>query len=214
MTTREDLIHIARAQLPGIAYDAQNATGALSAAPVLTKLCEIIAHVLHYVIMNVPDRSTQQAPAPAPRPPISPQVAAVPRQVRTIAPVIVPASRPQVPLAPPRQPIPIDDLPDLPPVGFDGKAQGASPSIPGISDVPIQAGVTNVIITAQGTSVVSPSGRTSRLPPGEMIPVEATADLPPELPPPPDGGVNVVLPPGGGALPPELLASLTPKLGE
>jgi len=82
----------------------------------------------------------------------------------------------------------------------------ASPaSIPG--DVPIQPGVANVVITANGITAIAPSGQRTTLPPGEAVPIEATSGAPPEPPEAPEGVAQVVLPPGGG-MTPELLAAI------
>ena len=79
-------------------------------------------------------------------------------------------------------------------------------------DVNVQPGVTNVIITAQGTKVITPSGTTSVVPPGEHVGLEATLGTPPQ-PFVEPGVATVILPPGGG-LSPEVAAALAGRSGQ
>lgn len=178
-----ELIRIARDEMPSLEYDVQNAVTPLSQQPVMVKLLAILGQVLHHSIHDALSRLptvVPQAPRPAPVP-----VAAPPR-----APVSMADS---LGLPPPPSVIPLV----IPP-------QGAQ--VLRIPDAPVQAGVANVFITTQGTSVIGPGGRRMTLPPNEtQVPLEATAEIVPVPPPAPEGGISVILPPGGGALPPELL---------
>lgn len=176
-----DLITLAKTEIPVLENDILSATGPYQLRDVCTKLINIVKYLLHDAILDSQPASALPAAAPAPPPPPRP----------------IPVSRPAV-----------AGLPGLPSLGAAAQpARAPAPTVGVPSDVPIQRGVTNVVITPQGTVAVSPSGNRSVLPPGEAVPLEATADVPPSPPEAPEGVENIVLPPGGG-MTPELAAAL------
>ena len=183
-----DLITLAKTEIPALENDILSATaGPYQLAPICARLIKIVKYLLHHAILDAQPPSALPAAAPAPPPPPRP----------------VPVSRPAV-----------AGLPGLPSLGAAAQpARAPAPTANVPSDVPIQHGVVNVVITPTGTVAVSPSGARSVLPPGEAVPLEATADVPPELPEAPEGVENVLLPPGGG-MTPELAAALAGRSNE
>jgi hypothetical protein len=181
----QELIRIVRDEIPSLRYDFQNGSTHYSLQAPCIKLLTIVEYLLHDAILDAvsPEQPTA-APAPAP------------------IPVPVPVARPAF-----ARPAAID----LPPLGniAQSVAQSVAPveQIPGMADMPIQAGVANVFVTTQGTKVVGPTGQTAALPPGAAVSLADVTGVP-ELPPAPDGGVNVILPPGGG-MSPDVAALLT-----
>ena len=178
-----ELIRIARDEMVNLEYDVANSVTPLSIRETNIKMFAILGQILHHVIHDSLSRipvGQVVAPRPAPAP----------------APVIVPrplSAADALGLPPPPSVIPAI-LPN----------QGSQ--VPGVPDAPVQAGVANVFITTQGTSVIGPGGRRMTIPPNEIqVPIEAIAEVSPVPPPAPEGGISVVLPPGGGSLPPELL---------
>ena len=178
-----ELIRIARDEMPNLEYDVANAVTPLSIRETNRKMFAILGQILHHAIHDALSRLptvVQQAPRPAP------------------APIPAPAPRPLTSADALGLPPPPSVIPVIVP------SQGSP--VPGIPDAPVQAGVANVFITTQGTSVIGPGGRRMTIPPNEVqVPLEATAEVAPVPPPAPEGGISVVLPPGGGSLPPELL---------
>ena len=181
-----ELIRIARDEMPNLEYDVANSVTPLSIRETNIKLFAIMGQILHHAIHDALSRmpAVSQAPRPAPAP------------VQVAAPVARPLSTADA--------LGLPTPPSMIPVVVP--AQG--PQVPGIPDDPVQAGVANVFITTQGTSVIGPGGRRMTLPPNEtQVPIEATAEIAPVPPPAPDGGISVVLPPGGG-MTPEVAAAL------
>lgn len=185
-----DLIQIARDRMPSLEYSIQNGSTVLALRECVSDLYKIVGIMLHHQIQETAERlSAGQKPiAPAP------------------APAVVPVIRP----APPRPVSPsgtlealIESLPP-PPGSASSQSSSASLPIPGMPNVDIQPGVTNVTITSTGTHVVSPTGTRTVLPPNTPVDLAASA---PELPPAPPGVEQVVLPPGG-RMSPELEAAL------
>jgi hypothetical protein len=170
-------------ELPTLMYDAENATGPYQLREVCQKLVSIVGYLLQDVILDAYAGTSSAAPSAVP-PPVS----------RRIAPA---TATPMVGFPP---------MPNLPDISRP-LPHASSPLSSVAGDVPIQRGVTNVIITEGGTTVFSPGGNRSVLPPGEAVSLEVSADLPPELPEAPEGVANVVLPPGGG-MSPDVLAAL------
>jgi hypothetical protein len=180
---------MAQKDVPILENDILSATGPFQLREVCMKLIKIVSYLLHDRILDAYE--TMKIPSSASPPPPPPVVQPPPRIAR---PISIPTG-----------------LPKLPPLASSPQpARVSSPTANVPSDVPIQHGVTNVVITPTGTVAVTPSGARSVLPPGEAVPLEATADLPPELPEAPEGVENVLLPPGGG-MSPEVLAALNAR---
>lgn len=187
-----ELVDFAQREVPLLQSDLQNASTQYALQATCQRMFNIMTYMLHHAIHaayedgSVP--AAPPAPAPAPPPPVA---APVPQ-----APVYThPAG-----------------LPRLPAPSVITQPVAGQPHDPSMPDVPLQAGVTNVIITAQGTKVVSPTGATSMVPPGEHVGLEATQGIPPQ--PYAEPGVpTVVLPPGGG-MSPDVLAALASRTGQ
>lgn len=179
-----ELIRIAREEMPALGYDVQNAVTPLAQNPILCKMLAIVDQILHHAIHDALSKLPAVAVPAAPAPIRVPVAAPAQRSVSAADALGLPAA---IPLTPTIQ-----------------SSQGSQ--VPGAPDAPVQAGVANVFITTQGTSVIGPGGRRMTIPPNEIqVPIEATAEVSPVPPPAPEGGISVVLPPGGGSLPPELL---------
>ena len=78
-----------------------------------------------------------------------------------------------------------------------------------MSEINVQPGVTNVVITPHGTRVIAPTGASTVLPAGEAVDLAASTGRP-IVPPAPPGVDNIVLPPGGG-LTPDVVAALVSR---
>jgi hypothetical protein len=181
------LIEMAQKDVPVLENDILSATGPFQLREICMKLIKLVSYLLHDRILDAYE--TMKISASVGATPPQPQVVQPPPRV--VRPISTPAG-----------------LPKLPPLaGSPQPARVPAPptNVPG--DVPIQHGVTNVVITPTGTVAIAPSGARSVLPPGEAVPLEATTDLPPEPPEAPEGVENVVLPPGGG-MSSEVLAAL------
>lgn len=186
------LIEMAQKDVPVLENDILSATGPFQLREVCMKLIKIVSYLLHDRILDAYETMKISASVGA-TPPQPPVVQPPPRVVRP-AVTSTPAGLPKLPpLAGSPQPVRVPAPPT---------------NVPG--DVPIQHGVTNVVITPTGTVAIAPSGTRSVLPPGEAVPLEATTDLPPEPPEAPEGVENVVLPPGG-RMSPEVLAALNTR---
>jgi hypothetical protein len=175
----QELIRIVREEIPSLRYDFQNGSTHYALQAPCIKLLTIVEYLLHDAILDaVSTEPVAAAPAPSPVP--------------------VPVARP----------VPVKTAAlDLPPPGAISQTAAPVAQIPGMADMPIQAGVASVFVTTQGTKVVGPTGQTAVLPPGEPVSLADVTGTP-ELPPAPEGGVNVVLPPGGG-MSPDVAALLT-----
>jgi hypothetical protein len=199
------LIKIAQEELPTLHNDALNATGPYQLREVVVNLVKIVTYVVQDIILDAYAAKTQPSQPSTVPPPLAPSPT---RQLPVARPFPFPpqVASPQILSHPSPQPAPgLPRLPPPPDVAQPVPVAAAPASIPG--DVPIQPGVTNVIITSQGTTAIDPRGQRTTLPPGEAVPIEATAGIPPVPPEAPEGVAQVVLPPGGG-MTPELLEAL------
>jgi len=195
-----DLVRIAN-EMPSLQYEIEHASNPLSMMFAAGKLCQHVTYILHHVILDYYQRCGTAAPQPpqrvaapaAPPPPARPQD-------HVCAPVLVASQLAPARPAPPPATSSLPVAPAPPPV--------ASPSP--MADVPITPGVTNVTITPQGTTVTTPGGAQSRLPPGAPVPLELATDVPAVPPPAPEGYAQVVLP-RGGSMPPDLAAALAAR---
>jgi hypothetical protein len=97
-------------------------------------------------------------------------------------------------------------LPNLPNPSMIEPPTITPSQMPSIAEVNTVPGITNVIITPQGTKVIAPSGAATILPAGEAVDLAASTGRP-DLPPSPPGVENIVLPPGG-TFTPELTTAL------
>lgn len=202
-----ELVRIARDVMPSLQYDLQNASTTFSLQSACQRIFETLAVVLHHCILDAAETAQASAPPPAPETP------KIQVQAR-------PAPQPVVPVAP-RFPTPqhaaisrsiLSDVAALPPPATVAMPSSVAP--PSVSpDMPVQAGVASVFITAQGTQAFSPSGVKTVLPPGEAVDLSATSGAAPELPYAPPGVEQIILPPGGG-MSPELAAALASRTGE
>ncbi len=203
-----NLIQQARDVIPSLQYDMQNASTTFSLQAACQKMLETITYILHHCIVDAAS-SVRAAPTPPEAEP--PRIQVQPR----------PVPPPPPPPVTPRFPTPqhatiaqsiLTDVAALPPPASAAlPAPFAPPTI--TPDMPVQAGVASVFITAQGTQAISPTGVKTVLPPGEPVDLAATTGAPPELPPAPPGVQQIVLPPGGG-MTPELAAALSTRTGE
>lgn len=192
-----ELIRIAREDMPALEYTIQNGSTTLALREAVEKLFNAVRVLMYHVITeSVPQRTQSTSPGPiAPAPTAAPTVAPSP-------PVAVPVARPVA------LPVPSASDAFLPPLpGTAAHAASQNPVIPDVPNASIQPGVTNVVITSQGTHVVAPSGARAVLPPGAPVDLATSTGAPPELPPAPPGVDQVVLPPGGG-MSPEVAAAL------
>jgi hypothetical protein len=194
-----ELVHIAQTELPQLQYDLQNASTHMTLQAACQRLFNIVTYVVYHQITSASEQgnvAASQMPPSRPAPPPAP-----PAPAPQMAPQMAPAFHPMVPTAAPLPPPPMIHQPATMPSAALSDAQGAN----------IQPGVTNVIITAQGTRVLNPNGGTTVLPPGEAVDLAAATGRP--IPPPaPPGVAQVVLPPGGG-LTPDVLAALSSRQG-
>lgn len=177
-----DLVRIAKVDLPSLQYDFQNASTLYSLQAACKQLFNITNYLLYHAIENATNPSsdgmvpvTRVAPV-APAAPVSPVMVELPAPPFITQPIAAPAPA-------------ID-------------ASGAS----------VQPGVTNVMITSNGTQVISPTGVSTILPPGEAVDL-ATSTGRPVPPPAPPGVDQVILPPGGG-MTPDVLAALSSRPSE
>ncbi|HVP24128.1 MAG TPA: hypothetical protein VMS77_09490 [Conexivisphaerales archaeon] len=208
-----DLVRIAN-EMPALQYEIEHASNPLSMMFAAGKLCQHVTYILHHVIhdyyqrcgataLQPPQRVAAPAAPPPPAPPARPKDHVCAPVL--VAPQLAPA-RPAPPPATTSMPIALPYLP--PPVAPPAPPTVASPSP--MADVPITPGVTNVIITPNGTMVTTPGGTQSRLPPGAPVTLEIASDVPAVPPPAPEGYAQVVLP-RGGSMPPDLAAALAAR---
>lgn len=187
----KELIEFAQREMPSLQSDLQNASTQYSLQAATQRLFNVTTFMLHNLIHAACEPvAGSPAPAPAPAPVVAP----------VIAPVAVAA------------PVTPSGLPSLPRPGVITQPSPAVSSSPDMPDVPIEPGVANVIITSHGTKVISPSGVTTTVPPGEHVGLDATSSAPP-IPYSAPGEQTVVLPPGGGLTPDVLAALHTPVAG-
>jgi len=171
-----ELVRLAKEEMPFLQADLQNASTLYALQSTCQRLFNVTAYLLHHTILQALEPNGQPVAQPAPAP----------------APVVI------------AKPAPTTNGLGLPPVIT--QPTFAASQLPGMPDVPIQAGVTNVVVTSQGTRVISPSGTTTTLPPGEAVDLAASTGTP--LPPPAPPGVENIVIPQGGDLPPDVLAAL------
>lgn len=215
-----NLIQIARVDLPQLAHDLENASTIYTVQEAAKRMHNIVTYLVHHVILSDPStiaaaaaaaQQQQQAPA-LPPPPAGYRyvrgndgrvyLAAVtggPQQAPTVghAPAVdhYPSQIPAVPMAPPNQ-LGVGGLPlvSLTPLG------ASTPEAP----TPGQGSrVAEVTITPQGTRVALPGKPAMTVPSG--VPVDATGGV--------GNGADVVLP-EGGAMPPEVAAALARRSTE
>jgi hypothetical protein len=197
-----ELIDFAQKEMPLLKNDLQNASTQYSLQAATQRLFNVLNYLLQHAIYSAYEAQSPEGPAAAPVAPVAP------------APVV----QPPVPTAPteqhfapvhhtPTRPATPGSLPVLPPPTAISQPTLAPSQLSGMPEVTIQPGVANVVITAQGTRVIAPSGVATTLPQGEAVDLAATTGRPivPEAPP---GVDNIVLPPGGG-MSPETLAALS-----
>jgi len=186
-----ELVEFAQKTIPELEYSFRNASTHYALQDACQKQFNVISYMLHHIIY-----------------------AAYENGVLPAAPVNPPAPPPMLVAAPPPPPAfatPIG-APALPPPAIISQPALASPtSLDGAPVVDVQPGITNVIITPQGTRVVAPSGAATVLPPGEHVDLAAASGIP-VLPDAPPGVAQVVLPPGGG-ISPDVLAALASRSG-
>ena len=188
-----ELVDFAQREVPLLNTDLQNASTQYALQSTCQRMFNIMTYMLHHVIHAAyEDGAIPPAPpAPAPAPPPPPVVAPVPQAPAFTQPA---------------------GMPRLPPPTVITQPMAGQPHDPSMPDVPLQTGVTNVIITPQGTKVVSPNGSTSMVAPGEHVGLEVTQAGPPQ-PFVEPGVATVILPPGGG-LSPEVAAALAQRTGQ
>lgn len=196
-----ELVRIAKTDLPALQYTVQNASTTLALREAVEKLFQItwtlLAHCLEETAAQMKTTRGPIAPAPTAAPIVpapAPTPVVAPRINPTDAMDAVMASLPLPAHLAPAAPTPIAVAPGLP-----------SPTI--------EPGVTNVVITSQGTQVIAPTGARAILPPGSPVDLATSSGAAPELPPAPDGVDQVILPPGGG-MTPELAAALAGRSNE
>jgi hypothetical protein len=187
-----ELVDFAQREIPLLNYDFQNASTHMTLQAATQRLFNVTTYMLHHLIHAAYEEGGTPAAAPAPAPaPVAPPVRVAPPA--PVAPS--PAGFPRLP-----SPSPISQ-----------PAANAT-AVEGYPEATVQPGVTNVIITAQGTRVVAPSGAASVVPPGEHVSLEASLGIPPQ-PLDEPGVATVVLPPGGG-MSPDVLAALSGRTGQ
>jgi len=189
-----ELLKIAKTNLPNLQYTVQNASTTLA----LREAVEQLFHITWTLLAHCIEENASQLRNP--RGPIAPAPTAAP---------IAPA--PATPVVAPRV-VPADAvdaiLSSLPPPPHLAPPAPAPVGVaPGLPNPDIQPGVTNVVITSQGTQVIAPTGARAILPVGAPVDLATSSGAPPELPPAPPGTEQVILPPGGG-MSPELAAAL------
>jgi hypothetical protein len=176
-----ELVEFAQQEMSLLNNDLQNASTHYALQAATQRLFNINTYMLHNLIHTAYEQGT--APATAPTPPTP--VAVAPTPVITT---------------------PTTGMPALPPPTAITQPQVSTQSATNIGDIPSTPGVANIIITAQGTKVISPSGVSTLVPQGEPVGLDATAGVPP-TPLSEPGVETVVLPPGGG-ITPDLAAAL------
>jgi hypothetical protein len=176
-----ELIAFAQRTIPELEYSFRNASTHYALQEACQKQFGILTYMLHHLI----HAATEDEDVGSATPRNASPEAEILGPVRNASPRAV-----SLPL-----PHPISQPALAPSAGIDG-----APA------VDVQPGVTNVIITPQGTRVVAPSGAATVLPPGEHVSLEAASGIP-TLPDAPPGVAQVILPPGGG-MSPEVLAAL------
>jgi hypothetical protein len=206
----KEMVHFAQHEMPSLKYDLQNASTHFALQAATQRLFNAFGYVLHTVILSAYDDLPQATPASPPQ--VVPSQM-VPSQMVPATPIL-PATRlvAAAPPAPQPQLVVPGAFPQLPPPPAVEQPSCSAPvQIPGTPDVPIQPGVTNVIVTPQGTRVVAASGAVTELPPGEEVDLAAATGRPvvPEAPP---GVESIVLPQGGG-LTPDVMAALSRRQG-
>lgn len=191
---KAELLRLAQEELPFLQADMQNASTHYSLQECCQRLFNITANIIYCIL-------TDEAEAPAQT---RPQVAAQ-RPVR--APQAAPRQAVRAPVAP-------SSTPRLPPPPFISQPNPAvsQVGIPDAQGATIQPGVTNVIIGQQGTTVISPTGAQTVLPPGEAVDLAASMGIDPEPPMAPEGVDNIILPKGGGFTP-DVMAALANRTG-
>lgn len=187
-----ELVDFAQKEIPLLNNDFQNASTLYALQAASQRLFNLTTYMLHHLIHAAYEGGSSPAAPPAPPAPPAPVVAPTPPAPAFVAPSGMPRL-PSPSLI--SQPVPV-----------------AATNIPGSPELNIQPGVTNVVITQQGTKVVSADGAITMVAPGEPVGLDATTGRPavPEAPP---GVANVVLPPGGGFTP-ELAAALASRTGD
>lgn len=178
-----NLVQFAR-ELPQLQHDMQNASTQNTLWSVTQKLFNILSYMLHHAIIdaysNMPAGNPEPAAVPAASPAPSP-----------IAPAPV---------------IPIGALPFPPTITQPGLAPTQVPGMPDIAP----SGVTEVIVTAQGTKVIPAGGAGPAIVLPPNVAVDASHLGKPEPPAAPPGVAQVILP-EGGVLPPDVAAALASR---
>lgn len=174
-----DLIRIAKIDLPSLQYDFNNASTLYSLQAACQRLFNITNYLLYHAIDSATCPSSNGVVQVARVTPVAP--------VEPVAPVVV----------------------DLPAPPFIAQPIAAPTPAVNASGAAVQPGITNVMITSNGTQVISPTGVSTILPPGEAVDL-ATSTGRPVPPPAPPGVDQVILPPGGG-MTPDVLAALSSR---
>ena len=180
-----ELVEFAQHEIPLLNNDLQNASTLYSLQAATQRLFNITTYLLHHAVYAAYEQGTMPVTAPV----------VVPTPVAAPAPVAV---------------TPTSGMPALPPPNLITQPLPSAQPATNLGDVPSTPGVANVIITAQGTRVIAPSGVSTMVPQGEPVGLEATVGAPP-TPLSEPGVETIVLPPGGGVTPDlaEALAHLT-----
>ena len=178
-----NLVEFAR-ELPQLQHDMQNASTQNTLWNVTQRLFNILSYLLHHAIIDAYSNMPAGSPDPAATP-------AAPQAPAHIAPAPV---------------IPIGALPFPPIITQPGLAPAQMPGMPDIAP----SGVTEVIVTSQGTKVIPPSGTGPAIVLPPNVAVDAT-HLGKPVPPPAAPGVAQVILPEGGVLPPDVAAALASR---
>jgi hypothetical protein len=195
-----ELVDFAQKEIPLLQNDLQNASTLYTLQSATQRLFNVTTYMLHHIVHAAYESGSAPAtpvapPAPPPAPP-APVLAPAQQAPSQVAPAFaVPAGMPRLP------------APNAIPQPTPGSAANSDPNGPNVTP-----GVTNVIITPQGTQVVSPTGVTAVVPPGEHVGLDLTQAGPPQ-PFVEPGVATVILPPGGGFTP-DVAAALDGRSGQ
>jgi len=177
-----NLLQIARVEMPSLQHDIQNASTLFTLQSATQRLYNVVAHILHDVLIDAETRSDPALNA-------------------SIATVVPP---------PAPRPAPAPAIGGLLPLSLVSQPVMGTAVMPGMPDMTVEAGVTNVVVTPQGTRVIGPQGG-----PAVTLPPNTPVSLPmavgqPVLPTDENGVPNVVVQ-QGGAMTPEVAAALAAR---
>jgi hypothetical protein len=178
-----ELVDYAQHEMPLLKDDLANASTTYALQAATQRLFNVTTHILHNLIHTAYELGTIPIVAP-------PQAVAI----------AVPT-----PTAPPA------GIPSLPSPNLISQPLPSPQPVNNIGDVPSTPGIANVIITAQGTKVIAPSGVSTMVPQGEPVGLDATVGAPPT--PLSEPGVETVILPPGGAVTNDLAAALANLTG-